>query len=235
MSFEDGGVLAAQVGQQRLLERLDLVERHRIEIAVDAGVDHADLLFHLERRELRLLQQLGQARAAVQQALGGGVEVGAELREGRHLAVLRQLALDLAGDLLHRLGLGRRAHARHRQADVHGRADALVEQVGLEEDLAVGDRDHVGRDVGRHVVGLRLDDRQRRQRALAGGVAHLGGALQQARVEIEHVARIGFAARRAAQQQRHLAVGDGLLGKVVIDDHARACRCRGSTRPSCSR
>ena len=38
-------------------------------------------------------------------------------------------------------------------------------------------------------------------------------------MQIEHVARIGFAARRAAQQQRHLAIGDGLLGKIVIDDH----------------
>ena len=37
-------------------------------------------------------------------------------------------------------------------------------------------------------------------------------------MQIEHVARIGFAARRAAQQQRHLAVGDGLLGEIVIDD-----------------
>ena len=53
----------------------------------------------------------------------------------------------------------------------------------------------------------------------ARGVAHLGGALEQARVQIEHVARIGLAARRAAQQQRHLAVGDGLLGQIVIDDH----------------
>ena len=50
-------------------------------------------------------------------------------------------------------------------------------------------------------------------------VVHLGGALEQAAVEVEHVARIGFAARRAAQQQRHLAVGDGLLGQIVIDDH----------------
>ena len=38
-------------------------------------------------------------------------------------------------------------------------------------------------------------------------------------MEIEDVARIGFAARRAAQQQRHLAIGDGLLGKIVVDDH----------------
>jgi hypothetical protein len=37
-------------------------------------------------------------------------------------------------------------------------------------------------------------------------------------VQVEHVARIRFAARRAAQQQRHLAVGPGLLGQVVIND-----------------
>ena len=191
----------------------------RIEIAARAGKDHHHLLLHLERRELRLLQQLGEAGAAGQQPLRHGVEVGAELGEGRHLAVLRQLALDPAGHLLHRLDLRRGADARHRDADVHGRADALIEQVGLEEDLAVGDGDDVGRDVGRHVVGLRLDHRQRRQRARAVAVVELGGALQQARVQIEDVAGIGLAAGRAAQQQRHLAVGDGLLGEIVVGDH----------------
>ena len=153
--------------KQPVLERAHAIHRNRIEIAVDAGVDHDDLLFHLQRRELRLLQQLGQARAARQQPLRRRVEVGAELRERRHLAVLRKLALDAARDLLHRLGLRRRADARHREADVHGRADALIEQVGLEEDLPVGDRNHVGRNVGRHVVCLRLDHRQRRERARA--------------------------------------------------------------------
>ena len=43
-------------------------------------------------------------------------------------------------------------------------------------------------------------------------------ALEQARVQIEHVAGVGFAARRTAQQQRDLAVGPRLLGQVVIDD-----------------
>ena len=38
-------------------------------------------------------------------------------------------------------------------------------------------------------------------------------------MQIEHVARIGFAARRAAKEQRHLAIGDRLLGEVIIDDH----------------
>jgi hypothetical protein len=42
-------------------------------------------------------------------------------------------------------------------------------------------------------------------------VGELGGALEQAAVEVEHVARVRLAARRAAQQQRELAVRDGLL------------------------
>jgi hypothetical protein len=37
-------------------------------------------------------------------------------------------------------------------------------------------------------------------------------------VQVEHVAGIRLAARRAAQQQRHLAVGLGLLGEVVVHD-----------------
>ena len=47
---------------------------------------------------------------------------------------------------LHRLGLRVTAHARHRDAGVDRGADTRVEQVRLEEDLTVGDRDHVGGD-----------------------------------------------------------------------------------------
>src|SRR5690606_17160067 len=43
-------------------------------------------------------------------------------------------------------------------------------------------------------------------------------ALQQAGVQVEHVAGVGFAAWRTAQQQGHLAVGPGLLGQVVVND-----------------
>jgi hypothetical protein len=49
------------------------------------------------RRVLRLLEQLGHARAAVQLLAGGGVQVGGELREGGQLAVLRQVGTDTAG------------------------------------------------------------------------------------------------------------------------------------------
>src|SRR4051794_11432584 len=121
------GVLGAHGIEQAFLERAHALDRNRIEIAFDAGLDHPRLLFHLERRELRLLQQLGQPRAARQQALRGRVQIGAELREGRHLAILRKLAFDAASDLLHRLGLRRRTHARYREADVHRRTDALIE------------------------------------------------------------------------------------------------------------
>src|SRR5467141_572184 len=37
-------------------------------------------------------------------------------------------------------------------------------------------------------------------------------------MQIEHVAGIGLAARRAAQQQRHLAIGHRLFRQIVIDD-----------------
>ena len=123
-----------------------------------------------------------------------------------------------AGDRLHRLGLRRAADPGHRDTDVDGRADALVEQVGLEEDLPVGDRDDVGRDERRDVVALGLDDRQAGHRAAAELVGELRAALQQPGVQVEDVTRVGLATRRAAQQQRHRAVGLGLLGQVVEDD-----------------
>src|SRR4030081_669322 len=103
--IENIDMLAAEQRQQTVLEFADLADRNGVEIAVDAGVDHHDLLFHLQRRELRLLQESSQTRAEVEQALRRSIDAASELRERRHFAVLRQLALDLAGDLLHRLGL----------------------------------------------------------------------------------------------------------------------------------
>ena len=126
--------------------------------------------------------------------------------------------MSVPGHRLHGLDLGGAAHPGHRDAHVDGGPHARLEQVVLEVDLAVGDRDHVGGDVGRDVAGLGLDDRQRGERAGAPLVAELGGPLEQAAVEVEDVAGVGLAARRAAQQQRQLAVRLGLLGQVVVDD-----------------
>ena len=61
-------------------------------------------------------------------------------------------------------------------------------------------------------------DGQRGQRPAAQRVGQLGRPLEQAGVQVEDVARVGLAARRAAEQQRDGAVGLGLLGEVVVDD-----------------
>src|SRR6218665_2099423 len=75
---EDRLALGAQVGQQALLELADLSDRKLVEVAVDTCEDNRDLLFRFQRRELRLLQEFGQACTAVQQALRCGVEVPPE-------------------------------------------------------------------------------------------------------------------------------------------------------------
>ena len=171
-----------------------------------------------QRLVLRLLQNLHQPGAARELRLRRLVEVAAELRERRELAILGEVQPQRAGHLAHRLDLRRPADARHRVADVDGRPDALMEQIRFEEDLAVGDRDDVRRNVRGQVARLRLDDRQRRQRSAAQLRVQLGRALQQPRMQVEHVARIRLAARRPAKQQRDLAIGLRVLREVVIDD-----------------
>ena len=52
----------------------------------------------------------------------------------------------------------------------------------------------------------------------------LGGALQQTRVQVEDVARIRFASRRPAQQERDFPVGLRVLREVVVDDQRVAAR-----------
>ena len=70
------------------------------------------------------------------------------------LDAIQQLLL---GYLLHGLGLGSGSDAGDGETDVDGGPDALVEELGLQEDLAVSDGDDVGGNVGRHVTSLKKD------------------------------------------------------------------------------
>ena len=212
------GCSRLDVVQELGVEAAHVLDRHLVELAGRARPHRDDLDLQGLRLVLRLLEHLDQAGAARELGLGRRVQVGAEGGERLELAELGEVQAQAPGDLLHRLGLGRAADAGDRDADVDGGADTGVEQVGLQEALAVGDRDDVGRDVGRDVVGLGLDDRQAGHRAAAELVGQLRAALQQPGVQVEDVAGVGLAARRAAQQQRHGAVGLGLLGQVVEDD-----------------
>src|SRR6478736_3902333 len=210
---EDALMAATQVVEELVLEAQDVVEPTR-----GARPQRDRHLLDRVRRVLRLLEQGHQALTAVELLARGGVEVGGEHREGLHGAELRQVDLERAGDGLHRLRHRRAAHSRDRDTHVDGGALVGREQVGLQEDLAVGDRDDVGRDERRDVVGLGLDDRQTRHRALAHVVGELRAALEEPAVQVEHVAGVGLTARRTTQQQRHGAVGLGLLGQVVEHD-----------------
>src|SRR3569623_3441664 len=222
-------LIRLHVAVQRRFERADLLELNVVEEAVVGGEQGDGLLGHGQRRVLLLLHQLGDALAAFELLARALVEVGRELGEGRQFTVLRQVETHTAAELLDDLGLGRATDARYGQTRVDGGTHAGVEQVGFEIALAVGDRDHVGGHEGRHVTGLGFDDGQRGQRtglALHFAVGELldvfgidaRGALQQAGVQVEHVAGIGCAAGRTAQQQGHLAIGPGLLGQVVVHD-----------------
>src|SRR6185312_6282829 len=216
-------------GLQRRLEGDHLLQLHLVHVAVVDGIDGKRHLRHGHRGVLLLLHDFGDALAALELAAGGLVEIGGELGERRELAILREGETDTAAELLDDVRLGGATDTRHRDAGIHCRTDAGVEEVGLQEDLTIGDGDDVGRYEGGDVARLRLDDRQSRERArlaLHCALADLldvllvdaRAALEKARVQIEHIAGERLASRRTAQQQRDLPVGDGLLRQVIVDN-----------------
>src|SRR5918994_3634262 len=232
-------LLGADIGQNGRMGRLEVVQkimlplpdvRHLnvIQVAVGDGVDDDYLLLDRYRPVLRLLEYLDQTRAAGELALRSRIEVRPELRKGLELTILSQTQAKRTCHLLHRLDLRIPSDSTHTDARVHRRTHVRVEEIGREEDLAVGNRDDVRGNVGGDVAGLGLDNRKRRQRSagfLDPGVepgdvrivGNLGGPLEQPAVQVEHVARIGLAAGGTTQDERELPVRRGLLGEVVID------------------
>src|SRR5215467_2467873 len=73
--LQDLGLARLDLRQQRLLETADVGNLDLVEIAAGAREDRDHLLLDSHRRELRLLQELGEPRAARQQALGRRIEV----------------------------------------------------------------------------------------------------------------------------------------------------------------
>lgn len=54
--------------------------------------------------------------------------------------------------LFHGLGLSSTTDTGHRQTDVNSWANTLVEQFSFQEDLSIGNRDDIGRDVSRDIT-----------------------------------------------------------------------------------
>ncbi len=167
------------------------------------------------------LQHFAHAPAAFQAGRVSSVEPRAEPRKGLELLELRVGEPEIAGDRAVGRQLRLAADARDRPADVDRRQLAFLEQRRRQVDLPVGDRDQVGRDVGREVLRLGLDDRQRGQRAAArvraaGGSTARAGANGCRRCRPDRPR--GRAAGAAAATVR------GRRGHAASDRHRRSAR-----------
>src|SRR5580692_5369990 len=200
--FQNRRIAGLDELEKFLLEAAHFRHGNAVDRAARGHVNTEHLLFDRQRNVLVLLQNLRQPLAARKLPLRHFVQlICSKLSESRELAVLRHVQAQRSGHLPHSLDLRVAADAAYGNAHVDRGPDACVEKVGFEINLSVSNRNHVCRNVGRYVSGLRFNDRQGRQRSRAKLVIQFRGAFQQARVEIKHVARKRFASRRAAQQQ----------------------------------
>src|SRR5690606_31437560 len=98
----------------------------------------------IEGLVLKLLEELDHTLTTSEVFAGRLIEVRGELRERLELTELREGGSQRPRPLPHGLNLSRTTNARDREADVDGGTDSAVKEVGLQEDLTVGDRDDVG-------------------------------------------------------------------------------------------
>ena len=132
--------------------------------------------------------------------------------------VLGELELQCASHLLHGLDLSGGSDTGHGQTDVNGWAHSLVEELGLEEDLSVGNGDNVGWDVGGHITGLGLDDGEGSEGSSSVVLVHLSGTLEETGMEVEHITWVSLTTGWSSEEERHLSVSDGLLGEIIVDN-----------------
>ena len=66
---------------------------------------------------------------------------------------LSQFQPQRTGDLFHGFDLGISSHPADRVTDMNRGTNTGVEQIGFQENLAVGDRNHIGRNVRGNVAG----------------------------------------------------------------------------------
>ena len=161
---------------------------------VDTGEQDGNLDLGGKGLELALLEELSKTSTTVQGVAGRSVKVRTKLREGSKLTVLGEVELERTSDRLVDLGLGRRTDTRDRETDVDSGTDTLEEELRLKEDLAVGNRNDVGRNEGRNVTTLGLNDGEGSERARAVVLVQLGSTLKETRVQVEDITGVRLTA-----------------------------------------
>ena len=89
---------------------------------------------------------------------------------------------------------------------------------GVGSGVHTSDRNDIRGNVGGDITTLSLNDGKGSKGTTTELVVHLGRTLEKTRVEVEDVTGVSLTTGRAPQQQTHLAVGDSLLGQVIVDD-----------------
>ena len=213
-------VLRVKVIKEDLFEMVDFGGLDLIEETSDTAVKNADLFFDLHWDVLLLLQELSEFLTSVEEVLGGSIQVGTELCEGSDFSVLSELKFQRTSDLLHGLDLGGGADTRHRETDVNGGSDTLVEEFSFQEDLSVGNGDDISGDESGDITCLGLNDWECGKGTRSSFFVHLGSSFKQTRMQVKHITWICFTTRRSSEKKGHLSVCDGLLGEIVVDNES---------------
>ena len=112
-------------------------------------------------------------------AFGGGIQIGFELRKSGQFSKLGKLQFHLTGHFLVSLHLCRRTNPRYGQTNRHCGTYALVEQIGLEKNLPIGNGNDIGGDVARDVSHLRFNDGQSSEGTVAAVLVETGRTLEE--------------------------------------------------------
>ena len=78
----------------------------------------------------------------------------------------------------------------------------------------------VGGNVSRHITTLGLNDGKSSEGSSTELVVHLGGTLEQTRVQVEDITGVSLTTGGTTEQEGHLTIGDSLLGQIVVDDQS---------------
>mmetsp|Transcript_24779 Transcript_24779/g.45972 ORF Transcript_24779/g.45972 Transcript_24779/m.45972 type:complete len:512 (+) Transcript_24779:271-1806(+) len=218
--LQDTGMSSLHVHQKCLLESLHMLHIDPVAVSLHTNEKTGNNLLRLVGHVLSLLEELVKTNSTVELLLRGGIQIGSELGEGSDLTVLRQFELHGTGNGFGGLVLGSGSDTGHRKTDGNGGALSLVEELRLQENLSIGNGNHVGGNVGGHITGLGLNDGKGGERSSSHVAVHLGSTLQETGVEVEDISGVGLTTRRTTEQQRHLTVGNGLLGKIIVEDHS---------------
>ena len=110
-------------------------------------IEDCNLLTYWHWTVLWLDKQLSILTSTVKSHLCDLVHIGRELRESFQLTVLCHIYLQRSGNLLHTLYLCRTTYTGYRYTYIDGWTEALIEEIGLQIDLSVGNRDNIRWDI----------------------------------------------------------------------------------------